>query len=133
MSDLGKKCFACEEAGKSGLMMFKEGTSKAGKPYMGWFCKNNKDHVEWLKERPETDKSPKEPRTEKFNVEVIAEEKNYSFPQSYAKDIIVARIEKGFYDTKENVDMALDWARLIEACVNFKELTSPIKEEIEPF
>ena len=126
MSNLGKKCFECESEGKSGLMMFKEGTSRAGKPYMGWFCQKDKTHVEWLKERPEVSAPPKEPQTEKFDVEVIVEKENYSFPQSYAKDIIVARIEKGFYDEKSNCELALDFAGLIRACVGFIDLTSAL-------
>ena len=136
MSELGKKCFACEEEGKSGVMVFKEGTSKAGKPYMGWFCKKNKEHVEWLKERPEPKPEPL-PITTSDAPLSFTSDRDYSFAQSYAKDIIVARIEKGYYDLKHNLELALDYARLIAACVEFKELTTPSKEptaeETSPF
>ena len=129
MSELGKKCCACEEEGKSGVMVFKEGTSKAGKPYMGWFCKKNKEHVEWLKERPEADKPPEEVEE---RVETLTD-RDYSFAQSYAKDIIVARIEKGYYDEKDNTELALHFAGLIRACVGFKDLTTPVEKEVNPF
>jgi hypothetical protein len=31
----------------NGMTEYKSGTSKAGKPWSGYFCQSNKDHVEW--------------------------------------------------------------------------------------
>jgi hypothetical protein len=38
---------ACSQCNAS--MTHKSGTSKAGKPWGGWFCSANKEHVEWDK------------------------------------------------------------------------------------
>lgn len=38
-------------------MNFREGTSKAGKPYAGNFCSNKEcDYVEWQEAKPQADK-----------------------------------------------------------------------------
>lgn len=37
----------CKTCG--GMTEYKSGTSKAGKEWKGYFCKVNKDHVEWVR------------------------------------------------------------------------------------
>lgn len=37
----------CKNCG--GLTEFKEGVSKAGKPWKGYFCKSQSTHVEWVR------------------------------------------------------------------------------------
>lgn len=39
--------YACKQCGSP--TVFKQGTSKAGKPWRGYFCTVEKDHVSWLK------------------------------------------------------------------------------------
>ena len=37
----------CKTCG--GMAEFKSGTAKSGKEWKGYFCKSNKDHVEWVR------------------------------------------------------------------------------------
>jgi len=63
--------------------------------------------------------------------EPIIPELDYSFDKSYAKDIICHRIDKGYYDNKDNISIISDWAALTRGSVNFRLLVEEPKDASE--
>lgn len=60
-------------------------------------------------------------------------DRDISFDKAYAKDIIVARINKGFYDDKDNVKIMADWIALIKGSVNWSKEEKQEAGEVNPF
>jgi ssDNA-binding replication factor A large subunit len=61
-------------------------------------------------------------------------DRDISFDKAYAKDIIVARINKGHYDGKENVVIMADWIALIKGSVNWNKAEEKVETgEVNPF
>ena len=60
-------------------------------------------------------------------------DRDISFDKAYAKDIIVARINNGFYSDKDNVAIMADWIALIKGSVNWNKTEKVEPGEVNPF
>jgi hypothetical protein len=64
----------------------------------------------------------------------VETDRDISFDKAYAKDIIVARVNKGHYDEKDNVAIMADWIALIKGSVNWNKVEEKVETgEVNPF